>query len=197
MSHISPDKNRFAQKFGLWLAIVSMIMMFAGFTSAYIVRKADITDWNVIALPSLFFVSTGAILLSSLTLWMASRAFKASQYSRYRSLIGLTALLGTAFIVIQVFAWRELYLRGLLLNEDTAAAFLYVLTGVHALHVLAGVVILYLSWTGAGRRIRESVLKNGEKAPASSKHRVYMTVTFWHFVDILWIYLFVFLLLYR
>jgi len=193
----SQHRKYFAQRFGLWLAIATIIMMFGGFTSAYIVKKANIQNWHVFPLPIKFLYSTILILISSGTLVLASKAYSRAAYRLYGRLLGLTCLFGITFLVLQVFAWKDMIAQGLMLNEDTAAAFLYIISGMHALHVVAGVFILFYSWVMLKRKIARSVLIEDKLPSASGLNRVSMLATFWHFVDILWIYLFLFLLLYR
>ena len=95
-------------KFTLWVAIGSIIMMFAGLTSAYIV-KSNQTNWITVELPKAFWISTAVILISSLTLQMALRSFKQREMNKYRLLIGITVILGVAFVVLQWFGFQELW----------------------------------------------------------------------------------------
>lgn len=171
-------------KFTLWVAIGSITMMFAGFTSAYIV-KSNMAGWQAVQVPKIFYFSTALILASSLTLYLAGEAFKQRLMSRYRSLISITAVLGLAFVSTQFMGFAELWAQKVTLKDSVAGAFFYIITGVHALHVLGGVIALFVIFARA----------------FSSKTRYYSSVpvevvsVYWHFVDILWIYLFVFFLL--
>ncbi len=171
-------------KFAMWVAMGSIVMMFAGMTSAYIVKKNQ-SSWLQFDLPLIFWYSTAVILASSLTMYLASKAMKAREMSRYRTLITITAGLGLAFLVMQYLGFKDLEARDIALigpKSNSAASFLFVITVLHMLHVLGGVIALI---TLFARAFRSSV-KNYSVVP------VEVVGTYWHFVDVLWIYLFLF-----
>jgi cytochrome c oxidase subunit 3 len=160
-------------------------MMFAGLTSAYIV-KGSLPGWSTIEIPRLFYYSTAVMLLSSITVQMARKAFKERNMPQYRQLITVTAILGIGFIVMQVIAFTQLWDRGLTLQGSAGAGqFLYIIFGLHALHVVGGVVALLVMFIKAF----SSRMRNYD--PVS----IELASTYWHFVDILWIYLFVFFIM--
>jgi cytochrome c oxidase subunit 3 len=170
-------------KFTLWVAIASIIMMFAGLTSAYIV-KGSMPGWVNVSMPKLFYYSTAVMLISSLTMQMAVKSFKERNMQQYRRTITVTAILGAAFIVMQVLAFKQLYHAGVRMEGSGAGQFLYIIFGLHALHVLGGVIALLVMFGKAfSARVR-----NYNPVP------VEVASTYWHFVDLLWIYLFVFFL---
>jgi len=172
-------------KFTLWVAIASIIMMFAGLTSAYIV-KGSLPGWSTIQIPRLFYYSTAIIVLSSVSVQMALKAFKERNMSQYRKLITVTAILGTAFIAMQLMGFMQLWNRGLTLQGSSGAGqFLYIIFGLHALHVVGGVIALLVMFIKAF----SSRVRNYD--PVS----VELISTYWHFVDILWIYLFIFFIM--
>jgi cytochrome c oxidase subunit 3 len=171
-------------KFTMWVAMGSIVMAFAGLTSAYIVKKNQ-SSWLEFDLPMVFWYSTVVILISSVTMHLATKAFKAREMGRYRSLITLTAALGVLFIVLQYLGFVNLEANNIALvgpKSNSAASFLFVITGLHMLHVLGGVIALLVMFIRA----------------YSSKTKTYSSVpvevvgTYWHFVDVLWIYLFIF-----
>ena len=168
-------------KFTLWVAIGSIVMMFAGLTSAYIV-KSNQASWQSIVIPKVFWYSTAVILLSSLTIQMALRSFKEREMNRYRMLIATTTVLGILFVVLQYFGFRQLWNSGVTFKGSNAGQFLYVISGLHALHVLGGVVVLIAMFIKAFF----GMTKNYSSVP------VELASTSWHFVDFLWLYLFVF-----
>lgn len=184
----------FAKRFALWLGIASMTMMFAGFTSAYIVKKADTSDWANFPIPSIFFISTVLILLSSLTMHLSRRSFNKDDVIGYRKYLLLTLILGTGFLVSQIIGWRQLVDEGILLQTQVSGAFFYVISGTHALHVLGGIVILLISLFRINRKIKDPVYDLTMAVSPIRKFRVDLVNTYWHFVDVLWIYLFLFLL---
>ncbi len=173
-------------KFTLWVGIGSILMMFAGLTSAYVVKRNQ-ANWSSFEIPMLFWISTIAILLSSFTLYLATKSFKERMMSRYRYLMAATLFLGVVFIALQVFGFIEMWQEGLTLQRNVAYSFLYVIVGLHALHVIGGVIALAVMSLKA----------------FSTKTRIYSSVpvelisTYWHFVDVLWIYLLIFLLMIR
>lgn len=179
------------QKFMLWLTIASIIMMFAGLTSAYIVRKAQ-GNWTEFYLPQMFFVSTGIIVGSSVTLYWAYRGFKDYDIDTYRKGIGWTFLLGVAFAVCQYLGWQQMSASGILLTGNPSGAFIYLLTGIHAVHVLVGVLLLAIFYIKSRRisDIRDVIANSGPYRSLG----IELLSTYWHFVGILWIYLLLFFL---
>jgi cytochrome c oxidase subunit III len=170
-------------KFTLWVGIGSIIMMFAGLTSAYIVKHEQ-PEWSSVVMPKLFYYSTGVMLLSSLTMQMALKAFKERNMHQYRRLITVTALLGIGFIVMQVIGFMQLTASGNRLEGSGGVAFLYIIFGLHALHVLGGAVALLAMLI----RAFSARIRNYNPVP------VEVAATYWHFVDLLWVYLFIFFL---
>ena len=176
-------------KFLMWVAIGSLCMMFAGLTSAYIVKKSQDNVIDV-ALPSVFWVSTIVILFSSLTMQLAVKSIKAKDMQRYRLLLGITALLGIAFAILQVYGFKYLQSHGIKLigrNSNPGASFLLVIIGLHSLHVLGGVIGLIIMYL----KLYFSKIRNYSAVP------VEVMATYWHFVDVLWIYLLFFLMYLR
>lgn len=171
-------------KFTLWVAIGSIIMMFAGLTSAYIVKSSQ-AGWQEIVMPNIFWYSTAAILLSSLTIQMALRSFKDREMNRYRGLVAVTFLLGAAFVLLQWVGFQQLWNSGIQLKGSAGAGqFLYVIFGLHALHVAGGVITLLVMFIKAFFG----------KTKTYSSIPVEVAATYWHFVDVLWIYLMIFFL---
>jgi len=169
-------------KFTLWVAIGSIIMMFAGLTSAYIV-KSNQAAWQSIEMPKIFWFSTGTIVISSLVMQMALRSFKQREMNRYRVLIATTFAFGVVFVILQWIGFNQLWNEGIQFKGSSGGGqFLYVIAGLHAIHVLGGVIALMIMFIKAflGRtKLYGSV-------------PVEIMATYWHFVDALWIYLFVF-----
>jgi cytochrome c oxidase subunit 3 len=173
-------------KFNLWIGIGSMLMMFAGLTSAYIVKRNQ-PNWQGFELPQIFWFSTAVILVSSITMHLAVRAFKQKERSRYRNLITLTFFLGVLFLICQVTGFYQFWMKGLTLQSNVSYSFLYVIVGLHGIHLLGGVIALLVMFLKAFSR----KVKNYNPVPLE------VLATFWHFVDFLWIYLLIFLLAIR
>jgi cytochrome c oxidase subunit 3 len=171
-------------KFTLWVALASILMMFAGMTSAYIVKRSQ-SNWLEFELPPVFIYSTAVIALSSATIYLAAKSFKARNMHRYRALITVTAALGLLFIVLQWAGFRYVINHGVKIigeGSNPAGSFLGVITGLHMLHVLGGVVALIVLFF----RAYSSRTKSYSALP------IEVMSIYWHFVDLLWIYLFVF-----
>src|SRR5680860_505043 len=165
-------------KFALYLGIVSMIMAFAALSSAYIVRQSA-GNWLEFRLPTMFFVSSGVILLSSACLWMSSRAFNQQKERTYKNFMILTFLLGITFLITQYLGWMEMYNSGIDLKGNPSGSFVYIMSMVHAVHVLGGIVVLSVALYHA------FILPF--KVTGERRVRLDLTSTYWHFVDILWI----------
>jgi len=176
-------KKLHPHKFTLWIAIASILMMFAGLTSAFIV-KSNLVGWRNIDMPKVFWASTAAIVSSSVTIQMALRAFRQREMQLYRSLILTTLLLGVAFVVLQWIGFKDLWYQQQITFKGSAGAgqFLYVIFGLHALHVIGGVIALLVLF------IKAFFGKTKVYSPVPTE----VTATYWHFVDLLWIYLLVF-----
>ena len=174
------------EKIVLWVAIASMIMMFAGLTSGYIVRKAE-GNWTVFALPSVFTISTVLIVLSSLTMNMGVQAAKAGNSARLSIMLWLTLILGSGFAISQYMGWVSLVQQGVYLVGNPSGSFLYVLTGLHLAHLFGGLIALLVT----------AIKASNKKYDANNFLGVQLCATYWHFLDGLWVYLFLFLLLMR
>ncbi len=170
-------------KFIMWVAIGSIVMMFAGLTSAFIV-KSNQAGWKDVVIPKVFWTSTAVILISSITIQMALRSFKQREMNQYRLLIAVTFLLGAAFVILQMMGFQQLWNQGVQFKGAGAGQFLYVIFGLHAVHVLGGIFVLFVMFLKAffGKT------KSYNAVP------VEVAATYWHFVDLLWIYLLVFFL---
>jgi cytochrome c oxidase subunit III len=173
-------------KFTLWIALGSIIMMFAGLTSAYVVRRNQ-ANWVGFEIPFVFWYSTAVIVLSSVTMMLAVRNFKQRMMAKYRSLLTVTFLLGVVFVAMQVVGFFQFIQNGLALGKTNSVDFLYVIVGLHALHVIGGVVALAVMFAKAF----SIKVKNYNSVP------VEVMATYWHFVDVLWVYLLLFLVLIR
>lgn len=181
--------ERKAAKPLLYIGIVSIIMLFAGLTSAYVVR-ADNGNWLVFHLPSISIVSTAIIVTSSLTLLLAQRAIKKDAYQLTSVGLFLTLMLGIAFFFTQLEAWKQLTAQGIYFvgkYANASGSFLYLIAAVHLVHMVGGLIALVVSLT-------KSLLK---KYSSTDYLGIELTAIYWHFLDLLWVYLFLFLYNYR
>jgi len=175
-----------AKKFILWLFVVSSTIMFGGFTSYYIVFAASKGKGHGLVLPDLFIYSTAVLVLSSIFLFLAAKAVRNQQVQSQKIFLSLTLILGIAFGYLQVDAWSALYQSGAtLVNNNAAISVIYIVSGMHLLHILAGLCFILNSLWGAFSKVPQE----------NAIYRIEIASIFWHFIDILWIYLYVFLLL--
>lgn len=173
------------RKFIVWLFIVSIIMMFAGWTSAFLVARTEVGALNI-QLPNLFTITTVILLVSSVSMHLAKRAAAKDNLPAMRLLLGFTFLLGIAFIIGQWYGFDKLIEQDIYFVGGSALqSFLYVLPFMHGLHIIAGLIFLAI------------VLFKSFRFKVHSKNMVslQMCATFWHFLDGLWLYLFLFLTL--
>jgi cytochrome c oxidase subunit 3 len=171
----------------MWLFLASVIMLFASLTSAYIVRRAD-GNWQVFDLPSMFYISSALIVLSSITMHVGYWFAKKDSPVRVKLWVTITAILGALFLVGQLIGWQQLvndriYFSG----GNPSASFVYVLSGLHGIHLVSAVVFLVIVWNSA-RQL---------KIDSKNLAQIEMCATYWHFLGGLWLYLFVFLLYFR
>ena len=180
------EKNDRAKRMMLWFGIGSLIMSFAGLTSAVIVRSKE-EDWlKDFEMPQAFLISCGIIILSSITFIVAKRALKRGDRSQTTVFLLTTFALGVAFIVCQLQGFGEIIDAGYNFTGPTSnvtMSFVYLIAVVHILHVVAGLISVMI------------VIYNHfkQKYTADSLLGMELSATFWHFVDILWIFLFLFL----
>ena len=192
MNAVTIEKNTkvriHPQKFALWLAMASIIMMFGGFTSAYIVKHAA-GNWLDFRLPDIFFASTIVLVISSISIETSYRSFLKGRENNYKWLLVLSLVLGITFIALQYIGWTELFSIGVDLKGNPSGSFLYLITGVHAAHIVGGVAAIIVACFHA------FTLKY--KVTDQRKHRFQLVVQYWHFVDLLWVYILLFLIFYK
>jgi len=181
--------NRY--RLGTWVTMAGIAMLFTSLSSAYIVRAASANDWFPLAMPRVLLLSTALIVISSGTLEIARRRMKQSTSRAYLQLLGVTALLGLGFLASQVVAWRQLARQGVYLASSPHSSFFYLLTAAHGLHLLAGLLALFYLLLRARRRVTEPLAIVRTQAVADA------VTMYWHFMDALWIYLFLLLFLWR
>ena len=178
-------------RIGIWIALAAILMMFAALTSAYVFRSGT-ASWGSIALPRILWLSTALIAASSFSMEAARRAFERADYGAYRRWLMATLALGAGFLVSQVFAWQQLVRQGVYLSSNPRSAFVYVLTGLHGAHLVGGLAALLYLFTRAMRNPPRNAETHARRKAGASAVAIY-----WHFMDGLWVYLFLLLLLWR
>jgi cytochrome c oxidase subunit III len=206
-------KQRNAKRMLLWFGIISIVMLFAGLTSAYIVREGD-GKWVQFSMPALFKLSTALIVVSSISMQWAITSVRKDNMGIFIVALGITILLGIGFVISQYFSWSQLVDEGIYFSgrisdikthynyvptaknetaamagdaSNVAGSFLFAITGLHVLHLLGGMIAIFFVFSQALKKNYSSANYNG----------VRMCVIYWHFLDGLWIYLYVFLLYIR
>jgi len=174
------------KKFALWLLIIAIIMLFAGLTSAYIVRMGE-GNWLHFDLPVQFAYSTITIILSSLTMWWAYRSAKNDDLTQVKTGLLVTFILAVGFCYLQYLGWKAMSEQSLFFADDEhgdkiSASFIYALSGLHLAHILGGMIFLII-------QIFRSFLLSIHRKKLLS---INMCNTYWHFVGILWVYLYLF-----
>lgn len=173
------------KKFALYLFMTSVVMLFAAWTSAYFVKRAD-AGWSEIILPPQFWINTIVISSSSISMILAQRAARRDQLKRAKTMLAITTILGAAFLLGQFLAYGDLVrLNEYFTGGNVSHSFIYVLTGAHGFHIVSGLIFL------------------GVVLDATHRHRIHsgnmaqmeMCSTYWHFLGILWLYLYGFLIL--
>lgn len=179
-----PTMSMHPKKFALWLFIVSIVMLFAALTSAYIVKQSD-GNWLSFKLPGIFAVNTVIIIISSLTMHLAYLAAKNDALERIKWMLLTTVILGMTFLVGQYFSWSALVDDNVFFVSNYASgSFIYVFTGLHGLHLVSGIIFLLITFVSSIR----------SKIHAKKLIQIEMCMTYWHFLGGLWVYLYIFLL---
>jgi cytochrome c oxidase subunit 3 len=184
---LDPQSSANRYRLGTWVAMASILMLFTALSSAYIVRAASSSDWQPLAMPRILLLSSALLLVSSGTLESARRKLKQAAGNAYKSWLLLTVVLGVGFLVSQLIAWRQLAKQGVYIASNPHSSFFYLFTAAHGVHLLGGLTALgYLSLRSrAPLEDKSAIVKAQAKADA--------VTLYWHFMDFLWLYLFVLL----
>jgi len=169
---------------GVWVLLTAIIMLFAGLSSAYIVLRA-VPAWQNIELPSLLWPNTAILLMSSIAIEISRRAVQRGDTQSMKRWLMVGGVLGLAFLAGQLAAWRQLVNAGVYLPSTLQSSFFYILTGLHGLHLLGGVIAL--GW------LLSRAFNN--RLSAVNHEPLKLCALYWHVMDALWIYLFLLLLL--
>lgn len=180
---VRPDTGLTNAKLGIWLFIASEVMLFAGLFSAYILIRTGASDWPQHDRPvMLAALNTVVLIASSMTMVMAWASLQAKDWAGHRRALVLTILLGTVFLGIKSFEYAGHVAAGELPSHDVYFGLYYTLTGLHALHIAGGlIVLLYFLGPGASLWTRN---------PGQFTNRIEAAGLYWHFVDLLWMFLF-------
>jgi len=190
-NQIAPDLGYGRYRLGTMVALASVVMLFTGLSSAYIVRAASAPDWLALPLPRMLFAGTGVLLISSATLEIARRSLKRELDHSYRRWLAATCLLGVMFLFLQVSVWRQLVGQGVYIASHPHSSFFYLLTATHGLHLAGGLLALFYLLVRHRRPVLNYQAKAKRVATADA------VSLYWHFMDALWVYLFLLLFMWR
>ncbi|MCP4205366.1 MAG: cytochrome-c oxidase [bacterium] len=179
MSTRTSTWNIYPAQLGMWFFLGTVTMLFAAFTSAYIIRRAA-ADWVQISLPAVLWANTVILVISSLVLESARSSLDEKPHPAAARWLGVTILLGLFFVAGQLAGWRELVQQGVFVPTSPHSSFFYILTGLHGIHVLGGLAFL-----------SAVTIKVGAGGDLSHlKRLVRLCATYWHFLLSLWIFVF-------
>lgn len=180
------QSNKF--RIAMWFLLLVVMMTFGGLIGAYIVISTNgVAEWKPFNLPVQVWISTLLILTSSLSYTISQKALNAGNQEKAKNWLLATTVLGATFIASQILAWLELVRRGVYVQSNPYAGFFYILTGVHALHVIAGI-------TALGYILLRTWQKTSSTEELTKRKQISNTVGwFWHFMDAIWIVLFLLL----
>lgn len=179
------DTGLFNAKLGVWLFLASEVMLFGALFSSYIMLRVGATHWpegaSILSVPIATF-NTMVLITSSVTMVLAWASLKLKNLSKYRLFMGLTILLGLTFLVVKAFEYGAKFHHHLFPSESTFLAIYFTLTGLHGIHVIGGIVVNSYFW-GPG-------VKMWQSEPERFTNRIEIAGLYWHFVDLVWIFLF-------
>jgi heme/copper-type cytochrome/quinol oxidase subunit 3 len=178
-----PDTGLNNTKLGIWLFLASEVMLFGALFSTYIILRVGAPEWPHGDLSVIFgTVNTVILISSSVTMVMAWASLKMNEWGKHRFYLIATILLASFFLVNKFFEYAEHVGKGEVPSHDTFFAIYFTMTGLHGLHIVGGIVVmLYLLGPGA---------KLHKKNPEQFTNRIEATGLYWHFVDLVWIFLF-------
>jgi len=180
------------QKFGLWLAMAGMTMFFAALTSALILKKGDFKSWENFKLPNAFMLSTGVIILLSITMQAALNSYKKAKFTAFRWLFFAGFMLGVTFLLMQWMGFVQLKDMGFPLTGNISGQFVYLMAVVHGFHIVITLLITLIALIKAVRARKDPLFELRNIINPKRKLQMELLVTFWHYIDIVWVYLFVF-----
>ncbi len=184
-TEVRPDTGLTNPKLGIWLFLASEVMLFGSLFSSYALLRTGDMAWpdqsSVVSVP-LATLNTLVLISSSVTMVMSWASLKAGRLDRYRLYMGLTSLLGITFLVVKAIEYGDKFGHGLVPATNNFLGLYFTMTGLHAVHVIAGLVVnAYL--LGPGARMWRT-------DPSRFTNRVEVAGIYWHFVDVVWIFLF-------
>ena len=180
-----PDTGLYNAKLGVWLFLASEVMLFGGLFSTYILLRTNSPAWPVgsslLSVPIAFF-NTLVLIASSVTMVMSWASLKLDDFKKYKLYMGLTILCAFIFLAVKAYEYNDKFGHGNYPKVSTFLAIYFTITGVHALHIVGGIIVNGYLW-GPGSKMFKT-------DPDRFANRVEVAGLYWHFVDLVWIFLF-------
>ncbi len=180
-----PDTGLFNAKVGVWMFLASEVMLFGALFSTYVLLRVGAPSWphgyDILNIP-LATLNTVILITSSVTMVMSWASLMMREFKKYKMYMGLTILLAFGFLIVKGFEYGAKFSHGLYPSESTFLAIYFTLTGLHGLHVIGGIIVNTYFW-GPGSKMWHT-------DPQRFTNRVEVAGLYWHFVDLVWIFLF-------
>jgi len=180
-----PDTGLFNAKVGVWMFLASEVMLFGALFSTYVLLRVGAPSWphgyDILNIP-LATLNTVILITSSVTMVMSWASLMMKEFKKYKMYMGLTILLAFGFLIVKGFEYGAKFSHGLYPSESTFLAIYFTLTGLHGLHVIGGIIVNTYFW-GPGSKMWHT-------DPQRFTNRVEVAGLYWHFVDLVWIFLF-------
>ena len=180
-----PDTGLYNGKLGIWLFLASEVMLFGGLFSAYIFLRTGVESWpsgsEYLDIP-LATLNTLFLITSSVTMVMSWASLKLNDFNKFKIYAGITLLLACAFLVIKYFEYSHKFHVGYFPSYNNFLGIYFTMTGLHVLHIIGGIIVIFYFWI-PGARMWES-------DPERFTNRIEIVGLYWHFVDLVWIFLF-------
>jgi cytochrome c oxidase subunit 3 len=183
------------QKFMLWVAMGAMSMFFAALTSTLVVKKGDFGSWENFKLPHVFFFSTLAVIAVSVCLHFSLAYYRKSNFNLFRWLLAGGMLCALAFLGFQAMGWHTLKAMGFPITGNLSGSFIYLITYMHAAHIVLGWLVLFVFFIVAVRERKDEIVELRNIINPKRQLQLELLVMFWHYIDAVWLYLYVFFLL--
>jgi cytochrome c oxidase subunit III len=193
---LQKEKNQYSgvhpQKFALWIAMASMSMFFAALTSALLVKKGDYRSWENFRLPTVFLFSTISVIGVSVCIHAALTNYRKAKFAAFRWLMSASFVLGCVFLVLQLTGWSVLRQGGMTLTENISGSFIYVITSAHGAHIILGLIVMLVFIINAIRNRKDPIYELRNIINPKRQLNLELLVSYWHYVDAVWIYLYFF-----
>lgn len=181
-----PDTGLYNAKFGVWLFLASEVMLFGALFSAYILLRtannAPFAEGHLLLSTPIAFVNTLILIASSVTMVMSWVSLKLHDLGKFKLYMGITILCAFAFLGIKAYEYNEKFSHGNVPAQSTFLAIYFTITGLHAIHIIGGIVLNGYLW-GPGAKMWKT-------EPERFTNRIEVAGLYWHFVDLVWIFLF-------